>query len=73
MREPVPVYGSGSNRIPTTHVDDLAAYVAAVAWRAVAEPAMLPERYLLACDDVAVTQRELATVISTELGTGATR
>ena len=56
--------------IPTLHVSDLGAYVAAVAATA---PGTLPSQYLLACDDVNVTQVDLVQGVSAALGTGQTR
>lgn len=60
--KPVPLFGNGQNIIPTIHVADLAAYVAAVCM----EP---PEQqYLLAVDDAQLSQRELVSAIAAKMG-----
>jgi hypothetical protein len=60
----LPVYGSGSNRIPTVHVSDLCAYVALV-------KNTLPQtRYLFVTDNSRCTQLELVQAISQNLGSG---
>lgn len=55
---PVPIYGSGHNVIPTIHVADLAAYVAAVC---IEPPA---QQYLLAVDNVQLTQRDIVAAVA---------
>lgn len=60
--KPVPLFGSGQNIIPTIHIADLAAYVAAVCME-------LPEQqYLLAVDDAQPSQQELVSAIAAKLG-----
>ena len=59
---PVPLYGPGHNTIPTMHVADLAAYVAAVCLEPPAQ------QYLLAVDSLRLTQREIVTAIAQRFG-----
>ena len=59
---PVPLYGPGHNILPTMHVADLAAYVAAVCL----DPPM--QQYLLAADSLRLTQREIVTAIAQRFG-----
>ena len=59
---PVPLYGPGHNMIPTMHVADLAAYVAAVCLEPPAQ------QYLLAVDSLRLTQREIVTAIAQSFG-----
>lgn len=59
---PVPLFGSGQNIIPTIHVADLAAYVAAVC---IEPPA---QQYLLAVDDAQLTQRDVVAAVAQQMG-----
>ena len=56
------IYGSGQNIIPTIHVADLAAYVAAVC----IEPPR--QQYLLAVDNALVSQYEIFAAIAEHMG-----
>ena len=60
--KPVPLSGSGQNIIPTIHVADLAAYVAAVCM----EPPQ--QQYLLAVDNAQLSQREIVSSIAAKMG-----
>ena len=64
---PVPIFGPGQNVIPTIHVADLAAYVAAVCMEPPAQ------QYLLAVDNAQLTQRQIVTAIADKLGSTAIR
>ena len=59
---PVPIYGSGHNILPTIHIADLAAYVAAVC----IEPPV--QQYLLAVDDAKLSQQEIVAAIADRMG-----
>lgn len=59
---PVPIFGSGSNILPTMHVADFAAYVAALC---VSPPT---QQYLLAADDSKLTQQEIVTAVAAKMG-----
>ena len=59
---PVPLFGSGHNIIPTIHIADLAAYVAAVC----IEPP--PQQYLLAVDNAQLRQRDIVSAIAVKMG-----
>lgn len=59
---PVPIYGSGSNILPTMHIADFAAYVTAVC----ANPPA--QQYLLAADDSKLTQHDIVTAITAKMG-----
>jgi len=58
----VPIFGSGKNIIPTIHVADLAAYVAAVC---IEPPA---QQYLLAADNAQLTQRDIVAAVAQKMG-----
>jgi adenylate kinase len=58
----------GRNIVPAIHVNDLAAIVARVA-----ESPPEEDRYILAVDSAACSLRDMATAISTKLGTGKVR
>ncbi|DBA87705.1 hypothetical protein WJX77_003659 [Trebouxia sp. C0004] len=64
---PIPIYGSGHNIIPTIHVADLAAYAAAVC---IEPPA---QQYLLAVDNVQLTQRDIVAAVADRLGNTAVK
>lgn len=64
---PVPIFGSGQNIIPTIHVADLAAYVAAVC----VEPPM--QHYLLAVDNAQLRQRDIVSAIASRMGNAPVR
>lgn len=59
---PIAIFGSGQNIIPTTHVADLAAYVAAVC---IEPPA---QQYLLAVDNAQLSQRDIVSAIAAKMG-----
>lgn len=59
---PVPIFGSGQNIIPTIHIADLAAYVAAVC---IKPPA---QQYLLAIDNAQLSQRDIVSAIAARMG-----
>lgn len=59
---PVPIFGNGQNIIPTMHVADLAAYVAAVC---IEPPA---QQYLLAVDNAQLTQRDIIAAVAQRMG-----
>jgi adenylate kinase len=61
-QQPLQLYGEGRNRLPTLHVQDLAACAEAVVLQ---QPA---SRYLLACDEEAVSQAELLAAVGQLLG-----
>ena len=58
----MPIFGSGQNIIPTIHIADLAAYVAAVCL----EPPV--QQYLLAVDDAQLSQRGIVSAIAAKMG-----
>ena len=58
---PVPIFGSGQNIIPTIHIADLAAYVAAVC---IEPPA---QQYLLAVDNAQLSQRDIVSAIAAKM------
>lgn len=58
----MPIFGNGRNNIPTVHVADLAAYVAAVC---IEPPA---QQYLLAVDNAQLSQREISAAIAGKMG-----
>lgn len=62
-REPLMVLGAGTNRLPTTHVADLASYAATIAQL---QPRDI--QYLLFADDDSVQQRELVGAVAQLLG-----
>jgi adenylate kinase len=64
---PVPIYGSGHNIIPTIHVADLAAYVAAVC---IEPPA---QQYLLAVDNAQLTQQDIVAAVAKRMGNTAVK
>lgn len=59
---PVPIFGSGSNILPTMHCADFAAYVTAVC---ASPPA---QQYLLAADNSRLTQHEIVTAVAAKMG-----
>ena len=61
-RQPLLLHGEGRNRLPTLHVQDLAAFAEAVVLQ---QPAC---RHLLACDGAAVSQAELLGAVGQLLG-----
>jgi len=61
-REPLPVYGPGSNVLPLVHLDDLCAYVLGVVHGAP------PERYLIACEPERATLREVTEAVARGMG-----
>ncbi|WIA29875.1 hypothetical protein OEZ86_012344 [Tetradesmus obliquus] len=61
-QQPLQLHGEGRNRLPTLHVQDLAAFAEAVVLQ---QPA---GRYLLACDEEAVSQAELLGAVGQLLG-----
>jgi nucleoside-diphosphate-sugar epimerase len=61
------LHGQGRNRLPTLHVQDLAAFADAVVLQ------QLVARYLLACDDGAVSQAELLAAVGQLLGNKQTQ
>eukprot|EP00775_Hariotina_reticulata_P010576 gene10576-10735_t len=67
-REPLQILGDGSNRLPTLHVKDLAAF---------AEDVVLQQpqgsRYLLAVDDALITQGALVSAVGSLLGNKQTQ
>jgi adenylate kinase len=66
--EPLPIFGDGTNRLPTLHVRDLAAFAESVVRQ---QPQ--GSRYLLAADDALVTQAELVSAVGSLLGNKQTQ
>jgi nucleoside-diphosphate-sugar epimerase len=66
-QQPLQLHGEGRNRLPTLHVQDLAAFAEAVVLQ---QPAA---RYLLACDDGPVSQAELLAAVGQLLGNKQTQ
>lgn len=64
---PVPIYGSGYNILPTIHIADLAAYIAAVC----IEPPV--QQYLLAVDNAQLSQRKIVAAIADKMGSAPVR
>ena len=65
------IFGSGANRLPLLHVDDLARYVVEVA--AACAAGSVPPQYMLVADEGQATQEQVVTAVSKALGTGETR
>ncbi|CAI8007084.1 Adenylate kinase 7 [Geodia barretti] len=63
----LPVFGDGTNVLPTIHIHDLASVVVNLADSRPSKP-----RYLIAVDDSKNTLREVVTAISRHLSTGRT-
>ncbi len=63
QKRPLPIYGGGSNRIPTIHVDDLAQMVFDLAFSN-------NTGFFYAADHAMITQEQLITLISQTIGNG---
>lgn len=63
QKQPLAIYGGGSNRIPTIHVDDLAQYVFDLAFSN-------STGYYYAADHANFTQEQLVALISQTIGNG---
>lgn len=63
QKEPLPIYGGGSNRIPAIHVDDLAQMAFDLAFSKATG-------FYYATDHSQITQAQLITLISQTIGNG---